>query len=140
MKYDQLAERIRLYRYVPKNDKEWLLSDDLGWTIAHQYAQNNVLPVNFPHWAISDQSGWTVAHSAAHYRKLPKGFSQWKLADNQGDTVAHIAARANCFPVELHFNEELYSLRNLFGETVLDILKTKAKEKIQEIKNKILTN
>lgn len=108
-------------RYSPRTPKEhqWLIDDENGWTVAHQWVIDHVMPADFEHWAVSDSSGWTVAHAAASARKLPDDFNQWHLADKNGDTVAHIAVRSGRFDVK-KFGIKILTIRNNAGVSVND--------------------
>jgi hypothetical protein len=76
---------------LPEDFDQWDLSNDEGWTIAHEAASYHRLPANFNQWGLADKEGWTVAHTASD-GCLPEDFSQWDLANSKGWTVAHVAA------------------------------------------------
>ncbi len=77
---------------LPEDFKDWSLSDEYGWTVAHVAVHSGCLSKDFEDWSLSVNSGWTVAHSAAYNRNLPKDFhlthpDVWKLRDCRGISV-----------------------------------------------------
>lgn len=56
-------------------------------------ARYGLLPDNFNEWGMTDESGWSVAHEAALYGHLPEEFAHMDLADRKGMTVADAKAQ-----------------------------------------------
>ena len=50
-------------------------------------ARNGTLAEGFNQWRISDETGWSIAHQAAYFNTLPEGFTQWNLTNSDGKTV-----------------------------------------------------
>ena len=45
----------------------------------------------YEHWGLSDEHGWTLAHQAAKYGHLPEAGIFWNFKDNNGVTVREVA-------------------------------------------------
>ncbi len=133
MSFDVLFEMIQRGKAV--SEKDYLVADEDGWTIAHILASKRVFPKDFPCWGASDDHGTTVAHQAAYYKKLPIDFDQWGLADMFGTTVAHIAARHGVLPVDQLNQEKIMSMTNAQGVSVQDELKIYQQRQIDKLKN-----
>ena len=133
MSFDLVLEKIS--RGSPVQEKDYLMSDEDGWTIAHVLAANQVFPVDFEHWEVKDHKGFSVAHQAAFHKKLPNGFSKWLIVDLKGDSVAHIAARNGTFPV-IHQNNHnvFYKHLNHEGVSVKDEVKKHGISRLNELK------
>ena len=122
MSFDLVLEKIS--RGSPVQEKDYLVSDLDGWTIAHVLAATQVFPVDFPYWDLCDNKGYTVAHQAAFHKKLPEGFSLWLLVDEEMDSVAHVAARKGVFPLKYqNENNAFYKYANKEGVSVKEEVK-----------------
>lgn len=132
MSFDVLFEMIQRGKTV--SEKDYLVADEDGWTIAHILASRRVFPKDFPCWGASDDQGTTVAHQAAYYKKLPDDFDQWELADTHGTTVAHIAARMGVLPLNLLEQKEIMTVTNAQGVSVMDEYKLHGQGKITQLK------
>ena len=133
MSFDLVLEKIA--RGSPVQDKDYLVSDEDGWTIAHVLAAEKVFPVDFEHWEAKDHKGFSVAHQAAFHKKLPNGFSKWLIVDHRGDSVAHIAARNGTFPVAYQNNHNVYYKHmNKEGVSVKDEVKAFGAKRLEALK------
>ncbi len=132
MSFDVLFEMIQRGKAV--SEKDYLVADEDGWTIAHILASKRVFPKDFPCWGASDDNGTTVAHQAAYYKKLPTDFDQWELADTHGTTVAHIAARMGILPLGQLNQEKIMSMTNAQGVSVMDEYKVYGQKQIDRVK------
>ena len=133
MSFDLVLEKIS--RGSPVQDKDYLVADEDGWTIAHILAANQVFPADFEHWEVKDHKGFSVAHQAAFHKKLPDGFSKWLIVDLNGDSVAHVAARNGTFPVTYQNNHNVfYKHLNHDGVSVKDEVKAYGNSRLQAIK------
>ena len=132
MCYDRLVASFQFSNRRPK-ESEWLVADTDGWTIAHYFAQRQVMPVDFEHWAVADVEGITAAHAAASAGKLPKGFNQWMLRDGLGNTVAHYAVRSKHYDIH-DFNQEIMKAVNKAGVSVWNQVQEHAKQKLEKLK------
>lgn len=133
MSFDVLFEMIQRGKAV--SEKDYLVADEDGWTIAHILASKRVFPKDFPCWGASDDNGTTVAHQAAYYKKLPTDFDQWELADTHGTTVAHIAARMGILPLGQLNQEKIMSMTNTQGVSVMDEYKIHGQKQIDRVKH-----
>jgi hypothetical protein len=52
---------------------------------------HGLLPADFNQWALTNNNGWTVAHEAAERGDLPSNFDQWDLTNDKGVRVSDIA-------------------------------------------------
>ena len=133
MSFDLVLEKIT--RGSPVQEKDYLVSDEDGWTIAHVLAANQVFPVDFEHWEVKDHKGFSVAHQAAFYKKLPSGFTKWLIVDLKGDSVAHIAARNGTFPTVYQNNHNVYYKHmNNSGVSVKDEVKAFGTSRLEAMK------
>ena len=133
MSFDLVLEKIS--RGSPVQEKDYLVSDEDGWTIAHVLAAEKVFPVDFPHWELRDSKGFSVAHQAAFHKKLPTGFTKWLIVDLKGDSVAHVAARNGTFPVVYQNDHNVfYKYLNHKGVSVKDEVKAFGSSRLQAIK------
>lgn len=122
----------RLSRRKP-TEKEFLTTDEEGWSVAHFWAMHNKAPVDFPHWGLPDKNCWTVAHAAASVGMLPEGFNLWHLRDANGDTVAHAAVRSKKFPIH-KFGDKIMNYANSKGVRVWDEIKKVDQSYIDKLK------
>lgn len=132
MSYESIITSLQYSNRKPSN-RDWEVSEDDGWSVAHFWVQHHLMPADFPYWELADQDGWTVAHAAAQSGRLPVGFDKWLLADKKGDTVAHIAARNNLFPVKA-VKSDVLTARNHEGISVWDIIKERDKSRFDQLK------
>ena len=133
MSFDLVLEKIA--RGSPVQDKDYLVSDEDGWTIAHVLAAEKVFPVDFEHWEAKDHKGFSVAHQAAFHKKLPTGFTKWLIVDLKGDSVAHIAARNGTFPTVYQNNHNVfYKHVNHAGVSVKDEVKAFGTSRLEAMK------
>ena len=133
MSFDLILERIARGGLV--QEKDYLVTDEDGWSVAHVLAAEEVFPVDFPHWELSDQKGFSVAHQAAFHKKLPNGFSKWLIVDHRGDSVAHVAARNGTFPVAYQNNHNtFYKHVNHKGVSVKDEVKAFGNSRLNALK------
>ena len=134
MSFDLVLEKIS--RGSPVQEKDYLVSDEDGWSIAHVLASQRVFPVDFEHWEVKDHKGFSVAHQAAFHKKLPSGFGKWLIVDDRGDSVAHVAARNGTFPTAYQNNHNtFYKYTNSKGVSVKDEVKKYGLNRISEIKS-----
>lgn len=135
MSFDTIFEMLQCGK--TPSEKDYLLADEDGWTVAHVLAAKRVFPVDFPCWSVSDNIGFTVAHQAAQYKKLPKDFDQWELADKKGVTVAHVAARMGVLPLDSFTSDErkrILALTDTEGISVDDEYKAYQRKQIYKLK------
>ena len=133
MSFDLTMEKLR--RGSPVQEKDYLVSDEDGWTIAHVLAAEKVFPVDFEHWEVKDRKGFSVAHQAAFYKKLPSGFGKWLIVDDRGDSVAHVAARNGTFPTVYQNNHNVfYKYTNKEGVSVKDEVRQYGLDRLADLK------
>lgn len=133
MSFDLVLEKIS--RGSPVQEKDYLVSDLDGWTIAHVLAVTQVFPVDFPYWDLCDNKGYTVAHQAAFHKKLPDGFSLWLLVDEEMDSVAHVAARNGTFPFRYQNDQNVFFKHaNNKGVSVKDETRQYALDRLADLK------
>ena len=133
MSFDLVLEKISMGS--PVQEKDYLITDEDGWTIAHVLAADKVFPADFEHWEVKDHKGFSVAHQAAFHKKLPDGFSKWLIIDLKGDSVAHVAARNGTFPVIYQNNHDVfYKHLNHEGVSVMDEVKKYGTSRLNELK------
>jgi hypothetical protein len=78
---------------LPAGFKGGDLADCRGKTVTHiAFASCKHFSKNFALWDMTDNNGWSVAHEAAMNERLPWGFSLWDLAESSGRTVSRAEA------------------------------------------------
>ena len=133
MSFDLLMEVLNRGGSVMERD--YLVADLDGWTIAHVLAASTVFPVDFKYWDVKDELGYSVAHQAAEHKKLPEGFTQWMIVDNQGDSVAHVAARKGVFPLKYqNENNAFYKYTNKEGVSVKDEVRRYGLDRLADLR------
>ncbi len=133
MSFDLVLEKIS--RGSPVQEKDYLVSDEDGWTVAHVLAAEKVFPVDFPYWELRDLKGFSVAHQAAFHKKLPIGFTKWLIVDERGDSVAHVAARNGTFPTVYQNNHNVfYKYTNKEGVSVKDEVRQYGLDRLADLR------
>ena len=133
MGYDNTVEKLQRGQKI--SDKDYLVADEDGWTIAHTLAATKKFPKDFPCWSVSDNHGNTIAHQAAYFKTLPEDFDQWSLVNDRGDTVAHVAARNGTLTGVMAKEKNLLSLCNNQGVTVHDEIRKYGSNRIEGLKD-----
>lgn len=105
-----------------ENDTEILnISDDYGWTVAHEMAISGYVFKDIEKLRIADENGWTVAHALASCGHIFKEKEVLKIRCRYDRTVAHIIALENP-EYDFNYDLEILTLKTSSGESVAHVL------------------